>query len=223
MMLFLVKFMIHDRHHAGKLLSDKLIPFVQGKDCLVLAIPRGGVLVGDEIARHFGFNLDVIISKKITPPDYPEYAIGAITYDGVMYFGYDWERYAPDPRFQEEINKKKAEVTRQIRAYRGHTKYNFENKTVILADDGIATGATVCAILKWLDGKTKQVILATPIIPRMTYEVIKRFGIQIIALEIPDEFSSVGQFYRKFDQVPDEIVTNILAKYHTIEQSKQDI
>lgn len=210
----MTKINIHDRHHAGKLLAEKLVPLVPNKDCLVLAIPRGGVIIGDEIARALGLLLDVIISKKITPPDYPEYAIGSITYDGVMYYGRDWERYSDDPRFQEEINNKRAEVARQIQAYRGHTKYDLEDKTVILVDDGVATGATVCVILKWLSQKkAKQVILATPVIPYTTQEIIKRFGIQIVALETPLEFSSVGQFYRKFDQVPDQIVQNILNKY----------
>lgn len=205
---------MHDRLHAGRLLSEMLAPLVKDKDCIILAIPRGGVIVGDEIARSLGLPLDVIISKKITPPDYPEYAIGSITYDGVMYYGHEWERYANDPRFEDEINKKKAEVTRQIQAYRGHTNYDLENKTIILVDDGIATGATVCAILKWLSQKkTKQVILATPVIPYTTHEIIKIFGTQIVAIEIPQEFNSVGQFYRKFDQVPDQIVQNILQKY----------
>ncbi|MEM2160946.1 MAG: phosphoribosyltransferase family protein [Candidatus Nitrosotenuis sp.] len=205
---------IHDRHHAGKLLAEKLAPLVKGQDCVVLAIPRGGVIVGDEIARALGLALDVIISKKITPPDYPEYAIGSITYDGVMYYGHDWERYSNEPGFQEEINKKKAEVARQIQAYRGHTDYDLENKTVLLVDDGIATGSTVYVILKWLaQKKTKQIILVTPVIPYTTHEIIKKFGIQIVAIDVPSEFSSVGQFYRKFDQVPDQIVQNILAKY----------
>lgn len=206
--------MIHDRLHAGRLLAEKLTPLVKNEDCLVLAIPRGGVIVGAEIARILGFPLDVIISKKITPPDYPEYAIGAVTYDGVLYYGHDWERYSTDPRFDEEINKKKAEVKRQIEAYRGHTNYDFDDKTVILVDDGIATGATVCAILEWLSQKkVKDVIMAIPVIPFVTHEVLKRFGIQIVALEIPLEFSAVAQFYRKFEQVPDQIVLNILQKY----------
>jgi len=206
--------MIHDRLHAGRLLTEKLATLVKNKDCLVLAIPRGGVIVGAEIARILGFPLDVIISKKITPPDYPEYAIGAVTYDGVLYYGHDWERYSNDPRFEEEINKKKAEVKRQIEAYRGNTNYDFDSKTVILVDDGIATGATVCAILEWLSQKkVKDVILAIPVIPFVTNEVLKRFGIQIVALEIPLEFSAVAQFYRKFEQVPDQIVINILQKY----------
>lgn len=206
--------MIHDRLHAGKILAEKLFPIVKGKDCLVLAIPRGGVIVGDEIARRLGFTLDVIISKKITPPDYPEYAIGAITYDGVMYYGHDWERYCQDPRFEDEIAKKKNEIARQIQAYRGHANYDFGKKTVILVDDGIATGATVCAILQWLSQKNvTDVILAIPVVPFITHEVLKRFGIKIVAIEIPLEFSAVAQFYRKFDQIPDQIVLNILEKY----------
>ena len=205
---------MHDRLHAGRLLAEKLLPVVKGKNCLVLAIPRGGVIVGDEIARKLGFPLDVIISKKITPPDYPEYAIGAITYDGVLYYGHEWERYSNDPRFESEINKKKMEVKRQIEEYRGNTDYNFDDKTIILVDDGIATGATVCAILQWLLQKqVKEIILAAPVIPFLTQEIIKQFGIQIIALETPMDFSSVGQFYRRFDQVPDQIVISILEKY----------
>ena len=84
--------MIYDRLHAARLLAEKL-DFVKGKDCIILAIPRGGIIVGDEIARILEIPLDVIISKKITPPDYPEYAVGAVTYDGVMYYGHAWKRY----------------------------------------------------------------------------------------------------------------------------------
>jgi predicted phosphoribosyltransferase len=209
--------MFHDRIHAAKLLAEKLGPIQNG---IILAVPRGGVIVGAELAKILDMPLDVIISKKITPPDYPEYAIGAITYDGVMYFGHDWERYESDPRFQEEIQKKKQEVMRQIILYRGNTNYDLSGKTVILVDDGIATGATICAILKWLGSKAGKIILATPVIPLLTSEIIKRFGVQIISLETPMEFSSVGQFYRKFDQVPDQIIQNILRKFSA--QSKQD-
>jgi predicted phosphoribosyltransferase len=207
--------MIQDRLQAGRLLAEK-IDFLKGKNCVVLAIPRGGVIVGAEIARIMGFPLDVIISKKVTPPDYPEYGIGAVTYDDILYYGHDWERYSSDPRFEEEIRKKKAEVARQTLAYRGNTNYELEDKIVILVDDGVATGVTVCAILQWLSQKKiKEVILAIPVVPYVTCEVLKRFGIQITALEIPMQFSSVAQFYRKFDQVPDQIVINILQKYRS--------
>ncbi|MEM3143641.1 MAG: phosphoribosyltransferase family protein [Candidatus Nitrosotenuis sp.] len=206
--------MIHDRQHAGRLLAEKLAPIIKERKCIILAIPRGGVIVGDEMARILGLPLDVIISKKITPPDYPEYAIGAVTYDGVIYYGNDWSRYSDDPRFEHEVVKKKNEVARQILAYRGNADYNFGDATVILTDDGIATGSTVCAILKWLSQKhVNDVILATPVIPYATSEILKQFGIKIVAIEMPADFTSVGQFYRKFDQIPDQIVVNILAKY----------
>ncbi len=204
--------MFHDRTHAAKLLAEKLA-HLKLSDCVILAIPRGGVIVGAEIARILGIPLDVVVSKKVTPPNYPEYAIGAITNDGVMYFGHDWQRYESDPRFQEEMQKTKQEVMRRILEYRGHAKYDLANKTVMLVDDGIATGATVCAILQWLKGKAKHIILATPVMPFVTAEIIKRFDVQIISLETPKEFSSVGQFYRKFDQIPDQIVQNILKKF----------
>jgi len=203
-----------DRTHAGNLLAEKIAPLIRGKECVVLAIPRGGVIVGDEIANTLHIPLDVIMSKKITPPDHPEYAIGAVTYDGVLYRGSDWDRYSSDPRFEHEIIQKKNEVARQIAAYRGSTEYNFGAKTVILTDDGIATGATVCAILKWLSQKgVADVILAIPVIPRSTHALLEEFGVVIVAIDTPHEFSSVGQFYRRFDQVPDSVVIDIIAKY----------
>jgi predicted phosphoribosyltransferase len=181
---------------------------------VILAIPRGGVIVGDQLAKILGLPLDVIIAKKITPPDYPEYAVGAVTFDGVMYCGHDWERWSEEPGFEQEIQQKKAEVERQLEVYRGNTQYQLENKSVILVDDGVATGATVCAILEWLSKKkTKEVILAVPVIPYTTYEILKRSGIKIVAVEIPTEFSSVGQFYRKFEQVPEQTVIDILQRY----------
>lgn len=205
--------MIRDRLDAARLLAEKL-DFAKGKDCVILAIPRGGVIVGDEIARILGFPLDVIIAKKITPPDYPEYAVGAITFDGVIYDGPDWGRWSTDPRFEQEIQQKKAEVSRQLQVYRGNMQYQLEDKSVILVDDGVATGATVCAILEWLSKKkVKEVILAVPVIPYTTYEFLKGFGIKIVAVEIPTEFSSVGQFYRKFEQVPEQTVIDILQRH----------
>lgn len=205
--------MIQDRLDAARLLAEKL-DFAKGNDGVILAIPRGGVVVGDEIARILGLPLDVIIAKKITPPDYPEYAVGAVTFDGVMYRGPGWERWSAEPGFEQELQQKKAEVSRQLQVYRGNTQYQLEGKTVILVDDGVATGATVCAILEWLSKKNaKEVILAVPVIPYTTYEFLKKFGIKIVAAEIPTEFSSVGQFYRKFEQVPEQTVLDILQRH----------
>ena len=206
--------MIKNRSDAGNKLAEKLTDIVKGEESIVLAIPRGGVVVGKEISKKLSCPLDVIISKKITPSSFPEYAIGAITHDGTIYRGENWDRFSQEPKFEEEKNKKKLEVKRRLEEYRGNSDYKFDNKTVILVDDGIATGSTVFALLKWLSiHKVKRIILAVPVIPATTYEEMKPLVDNIIALEIPTEFSAVGKFYREFDQVSDNQVMKILYKF----------
>ena len=206
--------MIKNRNDAGKRLAEKLANIVNGKESLVLAIPRGGVVVGEEIAKRLQCNLDVIISKKITPLSYPEYAIGAITHDETIYRSENWEKYSQEPNFEEEIQKKKQEAKRRLEEYRKNTDYKFGDKTVILVDDGIATGATVFVLIKWLtEHKVKRIILAVPVIPADTYEEMKPLVDDIVALEIPTEFHAVGEFYKEFDQVSDDKVIAILDRF----------
>ncbi|HEY7367839.1 MAG TPA: phosphoribosyltransferase family protein [Nitrosopumilaceae archaeon] len=205
---------IQNRKVAGQRLAEKIYKILKEEKPIVLAIPRGGVVVGEEIAKKLNCSLDVIISKKITPPSSPEYAIGAITHDGTIYYGQSWNNFSQEPNFDEEISKKKLEVKRRLEEYRGNANYKFNNKTVILVDDGIATGATVFVLLKWLsEKKVKHVILAVPVIPRNTYEEMKPLVDTIVALEIPVEFYAVGQFYKEFDQVSDKEVMTILNKF----------
>jgi len=204
--------MIKNRSDAGYKLAEKLGDIVKGEEPIVLAIPRGGVVVGKKISKELSCMIDIIISKKITPPSSPEYAIGAIIHDGTIYRGKFWDRFSQEPNFEEEQNKKRLEVKRRLEEYRGNSDYNFENKTVILVDDGIATGSTVFVLIKWLsEQKVKRIILAVPVIPATTYEEIKPFVDCIIALEIPTEFSAVGQFYKEFEEVSDEEVKELLA------------
>ena len=205
---------IKNRNEAGKKLAEKIFEMVKGEEPTVLAIPRGGVVVGEEIAKKLGCSLDVIISKKITPPSSPEYAIGAITHDGTIYQGQYWDMFSQEPKFEDEISKKKSEVKRRLEEYRGSADYKFDNKTVILVDDGIATGSTVFVLLKWLsERKVNRVILAVPVIPANTFEEMRPLVDAIVTLEIPVEFYAVGQFYEEFDQVSDEEVMTILDKF----------
>jgi len=204
--------MIKNRSEAGKKLAEKLTDIVKGEKSIVLAIPRGGVVVGKEISKKMICPLDVIISKKITPPSSPEYAIGAITHDGTIYRGENWDRFSQEPKFEEEKNEKRLEVKRRLEEYRGNSDYKFDDKTIILVDDGIATGSTVFVLLKWLsEHKVKRIILAVPVIPATTYEEMKPLVDILVALEIPTEFSAVGQFYKEFDQVSDNEVMKIIA------------
>ncbi len=205
---------LKNRNEAGKKLAEKIKDIVNEKDVIILAIPRGGVIIGEEIAKKLSCPLDVIISKKITPPSSPEYAIGAITHDGTIYHSQYWNRFSQEPNFQNEIIKKKSEVKRRIEEYRGSSDYEFGDKTVILVDDGIATGATIFVLLQWLTKrKVKKIILAVPVIPANTYEKMKRLVDHIVTLDIPSEFYAVGQFYDEFDQVSDEEVMTILNKF----------
>lgn len=203
---------LKNRNEAGKKLSEKILDVVEDNDVIVLAIPRGGVIVGKEIATKIKCSLDVIISKKITPPSSPEYAIGAITHDGTIYQSQNWNMFSSEPNFENEVNKKKLEVKRRLEEYRGNSDYNFDNKTVILVDDGIATGATVFAILKWLsDQNIRKIILAVPVIPKDTFKKMEPMVDSIITLEVPTEFYAVGQVYKEFDQVSDEEVMATLT------------
>lgn len=204
--------MIKDRQEAGRLLADK-IGYID-RDALILAIPRGGVLVADFIAKQFGCNLDVIISKKITPVDCPEFAVGAITHDGTLYKGEYWDKFSSEAGFDEELRKKRQEAERRIRDYRGAESYDLGNKTVVLVDDGVATGNTVYALLNWLRKQdAKEIILAVPVIPFSTFEKMKNLVARTVCIETPHDFSAVGRFYENFYQVSDEEVKNILRKY----------
>lgn len=207
--------MIKDREDAGKKLSAK-IKDLKLRDPIVLCVPRGGVVVGKQIAKELGCKMDVVISKKITPPENPEYAIGAITEDGTIYRTEQWKLYEDHPNLQDEINKKKKEVLRRLQFYRGDKKYQIKGKDVIIVDDGIATGSTVLAILKWIEKKEpSRIILAVPVMPKEFYEKIIRKIPNVVTLETPTEFYAVGQFYHKFDQVSDDEVIDILKSYYS--------
>ena len=204
--------MIENRTVAGKMLAEKLKETVTNP--IVLAVPRGGVIVGYEIAKKLGCSLDVVISKKITPPDNPEYAIGAIVHDGTLYKGSNWKDYSDTKNFAKEIEDKKIEVNRRLETYRGSAEYILDKKTVILVDDGIATGATIFAILIWLKKmRPREILLAIPVIPQSTFEVLQNHTQGIIFLEKPVNFAAVGQFFKNFEQVSDDEVKIILSKY----------
>nr|NIU01619.1 phosphoribosyltransferase [Nitrosopumilaceae archaeon]NIU88038.1 phosphoribosyltransferase [Nitrosopumilaceae archaeon]NIV66305.1 phosphoribosyltransferase [Nitrosopumilaceae archaeon]NIX62221.1 phosphoribosyltransferase [Nitrosopumilaceae archaeon] len=154
------------------------------------------------------------VSKKITPPGHPEFAIGAITHDGTLFKGEHWDQFSNHPDFVQELSKKKEEVKRRIEEYRGSSEYNLENKTIILVDDGIATGSTVYAILFWLKKqKPRKIILAVPVVPEESFKIMRSHVSRLVVLLTPTEFSAVGQFYQTFEQVSDKKVKEIISKH----------
>jgi putative phosphoribosyl transferase len=204
---------LSDRIDAGIRLSEKMI-HLKTEDCLVLAIPRGGVVVANQIAKSLECKLDVIISKKINPPGNREYAIGAIMPDGTIHWNHDVSAYLESSYLKQEIEEKKAAVEAQLKKFRGRSDYDLAGKAVILVDDGIATGATVLVILKWLAKlKHKKIFVATPVVAADVYEEIKKNCDGVVALLIPTFLNAVSQFYEKFNEVEDKEVLNILSNY----------
>ncbi len=204
-----------DRVHAGSLLCSELT-YLKGRDVLVLAIARGGVVVGDVIAECIDAMLDVIVPRKIGSPFNPELALGAVMHDGKCYINEHIARMLNVE--QDYIKSAKEEMmregTRMLMAYRGSTDYNVEGRSVVLVDDGIATGATVLVSIAWCrEHKPASITLAVPVMPRETYEVMKAQVDNIAVLLLPIEFGAVGEFYDDFGPVSDYDVISILSKY----------
>ena len=206
--------MFQDRKEAGRKLADKLVKYTDEKDIIVLALPRGGVTIGVEIAKKIGASLDVIITRKIHFPGEPEYAIGAIAENGTVALNDQIvKRYKISQSYlDEEICKQKGEIERRLTAYRDGEKLTFiKDKIVILVDDGVATGFTIIAAINALkDEGIKKLIVAVPVSPQDTFSKLKSLVDEIICLETPEDFLAIGNFYNEFEQLTDEEVIQLI-------------
>lgn len=209
-----------DRRDAAALLAAKLKEiygeqFLKEKP-LILAIPRGGVVTGDEIAARLGADLDVVVSKKIGAPDNPELAIGAVMHDGSFFPNTDiiGALGVGEDYMKRQISEKMKEIARRLDRFRGGGEYHLAGRTVVLVDDGIATGATVFAAINWLKGqKLKKLIVAMPIGPEDTIQRLAQVVSDVVVLRAPVVFMAVGAFYNDFEQVSDDEVVAIMNKY----------
>ncbi len=204
-----------DRVEAGKRLASAFGDFA-GKNAIVLAIPRGGVVVGYEIADELNLPLDVIIPRKIGAPDNPELAIGAMTEDGTIILDENLVSYLGVPReyVKQESARQKTEIERRLKVYRGTETYpNLKGRDVIVVDDGIATGSTMKAALASVKNKgARTVIVAVPVGPPSTIEELNKRADRVVCLYTPEYFQAIGQFYVNFDQTSDEEVIELLKK-----------
>lgn len=205
-----------NRRQAGNLLAEKLSDY-RGKQVLVLGLARGGVMIASEIGRILSLPVDVLIVKKIPSPGDTELAIGALTPDGVFFI--DWKfahRLGVDEAYvQAQFASLKAEIKRKNILYRkAKPPLLVKDKTIILADDGAATGATIEASVKWLKSKhAKKIIVALPVASQETLNKIKPEVNELVILEKPENFNSVGQFYEDFTQIADEKVIELLQNH----------
>lgn len=205
-----------DRREAGRRLAQELGSFKGRDDVVVLGIPRGGVVVGHEIAQALDAPLDVYITRKIGAPHNPELAIGAVASDGTLILDHQLAKRlgVSEDYIDAESERQKQEIERRIAEYRGGLSApKLKDKVVILADDGVATGATTLATIRAIQTQEPaQLILAVPVGPRDTIESLKREVDQLFCLYAPEIFWAVGAFYNVFDQTSDAEVKALLEK-----------
>ena len=219
----------HDRKEAGLLLADKLKLYIKNafssevkkESFIVMAIPRGGVILGDIVASELNVDLDIIICKKIGAENNPELAIGAVMADGSYIINEDIVNRINISLgyISKQVELQKNEIERRLMEFRGNKEYHnkLKDKTIILIDDGIATGATILAAVKWLKEKhfSKKLIVAVPVAPLESsiLDKLNQIADKVIVIFSPYDFAAVGQFYEHFDQVSDKEVKEIMNKY----------
>lgn len=204
----------NDRESAGELLSEKLENYSNLQDTIILAIPRGGVVVGREISKKLNLPLDVVITRKIRDPLQPELALGAIDPAGAVYW---------DQPLLDELNIKKEdlkvevisqtqEIKRRERLYRkSKPTLKLKDQTLILVDDGIATGATIISAIKYLENQgAKKILLAVPVVAEEVAQKVFEEVDEMVVLYKADYLGSVGKYYQNFNEVSDELVINLL-------------
>ena len=222
--------LFQDREQAGHELAKELTEVLKknqidlsnaANEVIVLAIPRGGVILGDIIANHFKCNLDVVISRKIRAEFNEEFAIGAMMPDGSYFLNEEITRLFnfSQAYLEKEIDFQKKEIKRRLIEFRGDISYHdkFEGKVVVLVDDGIATGSTIIASAEWVKNNCncKRLVVAVPVAPARdeTVKKLEKIADNVVILYMEEVFSAVGLFYRYFDQVSDETVNEIMMKY----------
>lgn len=206
--------MFYDRKEAGTKLALQIKNLkikIKKDDSVILALPRGGVIVGAEVAKILGLPLDIIVVRKIGHPSNPEYAVAAC--------GLQSEIIGREPISREylekEIEKEREEIRRRLKEYRKDKKKpNLFGKRVILVDDGLATGLTMKAAIEEVKReKPKEIIVAVPVAPAETISQLKEKEVKIICLEVPSPFFAIGNFYQRFEQVTDKEVKEVLKNF----------
>jgi putative phosphoribosyl transferase len=209
-------FMFRNRQHAGKLLAVRLGRYRGRPRTLLLALPRGGVAVAVAVARELMLPLDVLPVRKLGAPHQPELAVGAVAADDLMVL--DQDAIASLAISQAEIDvaigQERAELIRRERAYRGDLPpLALAGQTVILVDDGLATGYTMLAAVRAVRRhEPARVVVAAPVAPPETLNMLRPEVDELYCVHIPRKLLAIGQFYEDFAQVTDEQVCEALRE-----------
>lgn len=211
-----MKLPFDDRVQAGQLLAQALGDYAERRDVLILALPRGGVPVGFEIAEGIGAPLDVLMVRKLGTPGREELAMGAIASGGIRIVNPDVVAGLgiPDEVIEDVAAEEQQELERRSHAYRGERPFpDIEQHCVILVDDGLATGASMRAAVAALRAKTPdRIVVAVPVAPPSAVEQLRQEADEIVCLETPEPFLGVGRWYRDFPQTTDQEVKELLRR-----------
>ncbi len=203
-----------NRQEAGQRLSARLAAYKKRADAIVLGLARGGVAVAYEVAKALSLPLNVLVPRKIGVPDNPEVAMGAISEDGEILLNQEIVDLAgiPPSLIQREVEKEKRIAGERISRYRKAAPLgNLKGKTILLVDDGIATGATILVEILSLRKKgVAKIIVASPVAASEAWDKIKAAADAAVCLDIRADFFGVSAFYREFDEVQDETVLLLL-------------
>ena len=204
-----------NRVDAGRRLASRLTPYANRSDVVVLALPRGGVPVASEVAMHLHAPLDVFLVRKLGVPGHVELAMGAIAEGGVQVLndGLIRQLEIPAAVVHQTAARERLELDRRDRMYRnGRPLAPVRDHTVILVDDGLATGSTMqAAVLAVKHLEPARIVVAAPVGARDTCDRLARIADEVVCVEKPEIFEAVGQWYGRFEQITDDEVQQVLA------------
>lgn len=209
-----------DRQSAGALLASELSEFDNRGDVLVLGLPRGGVPVAFEVAQALRAPLDVLVVRKIGAPMQPEYALGAVASGDVIVWNDDALPFKNSPDVRDVVARERRELARRETLYRGEREpVRVEDKTVILVDDGAATGATMLAAVRAVRVlRASTIVVALPVASVAAYDSIAEVADRTVCLATPEPFDAVGEWYIQFDQTADSAVIELLKRSNSLQR-----
>jgi len=208
--------LLQDRHDAGKRLAGALSQYTGRQDTVVLALPRGGVPVAYEISRILDLPLDVLLVRKLGVPGHEELAMGAIAWDHIRVLNEDIikELNISDRAIEDAVARESVRIRQRNKRYRDDLPPpHVEAMTVIVVDDGLATGATMKAAIAALrQAKAGKIVVAVPVGAAATRNELDELADEVVCLDTPRPFHGVGQWYADFSQIDDTLVEELLSK-----------